>query len=200
MFCNISGDIMTFKVDGKIEPFRATGHYPLLIGYDARGEALYLAQIWNNGCCYGLVRDGESTATFTDTQGETIVVNSFDVVVLRYDPCGKHSNYASTIDGALDSTGPLHWRRYWPQKDPALLTLINNMRNELGDWQKNSLDNLVSEFDKIFYASSTDEIFKSNDAFRLVTPKRKRIDFSPKVLYVNIFPIRFHYIPGLNVL
>lgn len=196
MLCDLD-NAMELWIYEEEKYFEATGHYPILGGYDELGEALYLAHHSKNGkLLFGSVKDGASRAILTDEIGELYLVDQFGVMALRYNPSDMISSNASTIDGALDPTGPLHWRKYWPEKDPALPRLLDNLRDGLDDEEKRlleiqiaNLDVIISELDKIIFnmrfneeaeqekevGSSQDEKSNSNDVIRSVTSKRKHV-------------------------
>ncbi len=111
--------IVCICVVGQKSPFNATGHYPILGGYDPTGQLLYVAaarleHVWH----FTTVRDGASTAVYTDEVGETYTTNRFFVLALRHDPCDFAPPYPRARKGAMDPTGPVFWLRFWPEKDP----------------------------------------------------------------------------------
>ncbi len=38
-------DMLYIRIDGESRPFDATGHYPVLAGYNASGEPLYVTKV-----------------------------------------------------------------------------------------------------------------------------------------------------------
>lgn len=118
-----ASEVTAIEVGGN-GPFCATGHYPILVGYDESGRALYLAHTASDSSSRATcVLDGSSNAIFTDETGKTQPVSKYMVAVLRYDPSDWKAHYASTVGGTVDPTGPLHWRKLWPVEDPALRRL-----------------------------------------------------------------------------
>ena len=105
------------EVDGNVGPFDATGHFPVLVGHDPSGEALYLALIELSRSdeepyqVFGCVKDGASMATYKDGDSlRTHVARKFKVLALRYDPSDLYLPYE--FEGILDRTGPLFWMKY----------------------------------------------------------------------------------------
>jgi len=114
-------------VDGKRNPFDATGHYPLLAGYDTCGRARYLAMAVNMSLIdssgietyyFSCVAEGESTMTFFDEDGEMHVTQEFSILVLCHDPSDLHQPFPLGHERAMDQTGPLFWLKYLPTTDP----------------------------------------------------------------------------------
>jgi len=102
-------------------PFLPTGHYPILAGY--RDESvLYVAAVKINQVYYfTCVEEGAYSVTYTDEFGETHNSRQFLVLTLRHDPSDITQPYPHIPDGAMDPTGPLHWLKFWPEKDPDYL-------------------------------------------------------------------------------
>ncbi|KLO06379.1 hypothetical protein SCHPADRAFT_895489 [Schizopora paradoxa] len=104
--------------------FGATGHFPLLAGYDNQTcRELYVALVhfpeeevdpWY----FTFVEDGASFATYTDEVGQERTTDEFFVLALRHDPSDLPPPYPQACKGAMDPTGPLHWLSFWPKKDP----------------------------------------------------------------------------------
>jgi len=115
----LNGRMVTcLSVDGQKARFDTTGHYPILAGYGKDGTSLYVAAIrlellWYFTC----VKDGASTATYTDEIGESHITHKFFVLALRYDPDSFTSPYPRAHKGAMDPTGPVFWLKFWPEKD-----------------------------------------------------------------------------------
>lgn len=120
---------------GENEFFDATGHFPILVGFDDSDNALYLSEVEQLETC---VFDGSSSAVYTDELGKTTTYQKFDVMALRYDPSDldapgyEHLRYmnddARFAEDAMDPTGPLRWHKLWPVEDPSVgrqITLYN---------------------------------------------------------------------------
>lgn len=105
-------------------PFYATGHYPILAGYDQSGNALFVAQCAprrpDRFPYYSNVADGASYASVKNGAGEIKDITDFNVLVLRYDPCDLRAHICTTKGAPMDPTGPLAWRKYWPEMDPGI--------------------------------------------------------------------------------
>lgn len=110
-------------MDSKTGQFCASGHYPILAGYDHSGSALYIAQFNSNANChcdtsdttnserlrkqrerekfdgyphrllFAGVPDGASTATSMDIYGNKKTTADFKVLLHGYDPCDWTSAY-----------------------------------------------------------------------------------------------------------
>jgi len=111
--------VVCLSVVGQDLPFEATGHYPILAGYDDTGEPLYVAVVrvdllWH----FTTVRDGTSIVFYSDEVGQTHMAEKFIVLALRHDPCDSPVPYPRARKGAMDPTGPVFWLRFWPEKDP----------------------------------------------------------------------------------
>ncbi len=111
--------VVCLSVVGQDLLFDATGHYPILAGYDDAGEPLYIAVVrvdllWH----FTTVRDGASIVFYSDEVGQTHMVENFFVLALRHDPCDSPAPYPRARKGAMDPTGPVSWLRFWPEKDP----------------------------------------------------------------------------------
>ncbi len=141
--------------NGAGRPFNATGHYPILVGYDNSENAVYLAWIPATGD-FACITDDASTVTYVDHfGGDTHTTTEFCVLALRYDPCDVIPHPSRAINGALDPTGPLFWLQLWPEKDPDYDELENRSKNSilqfedwrlvefLDKWSKRPLDKSV---------------------------------------------------------
>ncbi|KLO08844.1 hypothetical protein SCHPADRAFT_931543 [Schizopora paradoxa] len=141
---NISIDVLLYDCYhlayigvGKADSFEATGHFPILAGYDESGRALFCAEgdrsvSWR----WTSVLDRSSIAIFKDVFGEQRASQRFKVLGLRFDPSDIKEDSASDFEGAKDPTGPLHWRSVWPSEDPSLSYIMgefgyNRMKEEL---------------------------------------------------------------------
>ncbi|KLO08851.1 hypothetical protein SCHPADRAFT_1000671 [Schizopora paradoxa] len=133
---NISVDILIYGPEevlelevGEDDSFDATGHFPILLGYDESGRALYCARDKFSGdrnvFFRGIVgvADGSSSGIFMKYPRKKRNSKKFGVLVLRFDPSDVVAHNANNVEGALDPTGPLHWRRLWPLEDPSLQSL-----------------------------------------------------------------------------
>lgn len=116
-------ELMEIWVDA-VYPFILTGHFPILVGYTKLGGALYCARDSSQHFSLACVEAGSKYAVFQNDSGEKQSLEYFWVTVLRFDPCAITAHHASRIQGAMDPTGPLHWRRIWPSEDPSLQSLI----------------------------------------------------------------------------
>ncbi|KLO07255.1 hypothetical protein SCHPADRAFT_945441 [Schizopora paradoxa] len=120
--------LLTIKV-GEADSFDATGHFPIITGYDKSGRALYYAEAYWDRLKSSLsssVLDGSKTVMFADELGKAQTSNKFTVEVLRYDPTDLLERPASCLEGAMDPTGPLHWRKLWPARDPHFQSLMSD--------------------------------------------------------------------------
>ncbi|KLO08853.1 hypothetical protein SCHPADRAFT_1000672 [Schizopora paradoxa] len=129
---NISVDILhhpneeILKIEiGEVDSFNAAGHYPILAGYDQSTCALYCAECNFYPRIITCVNDGSSNAVFVDEHGEIQTTRKFTVLVLRFDPSDIIAHHTNDFEGAMDPTGPLHWRRLWPAEDPSLQSMMH---------------------------------------------------------------------------
>ncbi|KLO06424.1 hypothetical protein SCHPADRAFT_933077 [Schizopora paradoxa] len=126
-------DILPYNVDevieidvGGTESFNATGHFPVLVGYDESCRALYCAlQRWGLKLYSSCVIDGSSNAVFSRDIEESWISDVFSVMALRSDPSDTITHAASCVEGAMDPTGPLHWRELWPEEDTCVKSLMD---------------------------------------------------------------------------
>ncbi len=146
---SLSGDaVLWLSVNGDDAPFDATGHYPILAGYDSSENPLYVAAVRLEFLCYfAPVAEGASTLTYQDELGDEHVSHDFFVLALRHDP----SDLAGTppnpriLGGAMDQSGPLFWLNFWPRKDPDYLAASDFA--ELDDDHLEAVLNGLSERD-----------------------------------------------------
>lgn len=105
-------DVLCINVDGQEKPFDATGHRPILAGYDSLGRAHYVAVVRFKATefVFTSVMGGGSSVRYTDGAGTHVTYN-FKVIVLRHDPCDFHPFYTCIPSGAIDPTGHLVWRK-----------------------------------------------------------------------------------------
>ncbi|KLO06943.1 hypothetical protein SCHPADRAFT_1002030 [Schizopora paradoxa] len=124
--------MLSLEINKKTGPFRTTGHYPILAGYDDRGDELYVAfsvltqslRVSARMSCgqYATIKDGAASAAFTELCGSSHTIQRFRVPVLRHNPCDITSAHPISVHNQrLDPTGPLAWLKYWPEKDPVIL-------------------------------------------------------------------------------
>ncbi|KLO06426.1 hypothetical protein SCHPADRAFT_1002353 [Schizopora paradoxa] len=104
----------------KDDIFNASGHFPILTGFDESGHALYFAHSSNFDTC---VADGSSNAVFKSNYGFTSSSDTFSVPVLRWDPSYFSAHPKICREGAIDPTGPLHWLELWPMETPHFRTI-----------------------------------------------------------------------------
>lgn len=115
----VSFSEQVFPYDGQGFPFDGTGHFPILAGYDDTGEPLYVAAVCLEFLWYfTTVKDGQSTAVYSDEVGKTHIANEFFVLALRHNPSDLPPPYPRARKGAMDPTGPVFWLKFWPEKDP----------------------------------------------------------------------------------
>ncbi|KLO09051.1 hypothetical protein SCHPADRAFT_1000526 [Schizopora paradoxa] len=111
--------IICLRVDGAKFHFDETGHFPILAGYGAFGEPLYIASvrvgdIWH----FTTVTNDAAEATYIDEVGDVHTVQTFFVLALRHDPTDLRPPHPRKRPGAMDPTGPFFWLKFWPKKDP----------------------------------------------------------------------------------
>lgn len=107
--------------------FDVTGHYPILAGLDPSGEPLYVALTADDPRAVSCVKNGASTASFTDRNGETlgvVRVDRFYILVLRHNPSDWYAHNETDIRDipadATDPTGPVFWLKDWPKRESSL--------------------------------------------------------------------------------
>ncbi len=102
---SLSGDaVLWLSVNGDDAPFDATGHYPILAGYDSSGNPLFVAAVRIEFLCYfAPVTEGASTLTYQDELGDEHVSHDFFVLALRHDPFDTSPPYPRARAGAIGS-------------------------------------------------------------------------------------------------
>ncbi|KLO18446.1 hypothetical protein SCHPADRAFT_886159 [Schizopora paradoxa] len=107
---------LSFGEGSNATPYDATGHFPILAGLKASGEELYIARskFYRSFAC---VAEGDSTICVEGRLGKDFEEDIFSVLCLRHDPCDSLPPYPHRSKGGKDSTGPLSWIRFWPDKD-----------------------------------------------------------------------------------
>lgn len=101
-----------FEVRGREQPFSATGHFPVLAGYDASGKELYVGRVTpldRSRHYFTYVSEGAASASYINKSGHRKSTHRFDVLVLRHDPCDVGMRVIP--EGAKFQTGPLYWLR-----------------------------------------------------------------------------------------
>ncbi|KLO08607.1 hypothetical protein SCHPADRAFT_893760 [Schizopora paradoxa] len=113
--------LVYLQIHGGTMSFNCTGHYPILAGYEeGTGEALYIAfarQNPHSPWYFTTVKDGASSATYTDENGEEKTALVFFVLALRHDPADLSPSYLPHRRGAKDPTGTVYWVEFWPRTD-----------------------------------------------------------------------------------
>jgi len=134
------------RVDGVEHPFDATGHFPVLAGYDTSGREIFVARAFfgdTNQPKFCYVCDGACSVSIVGKDGRGRTTSRFDVMVLRHDPCDVG---VEVPEGAKFQTGPVFWMR--KEKRHSFL-------KESESKTHSSFENRVSEFDSAD-SSSTD--------------------------------------------
>lgn len=138
----IDGNMVSWY-DVKGRGFFVEGHYPISAGYDRHGNSLYIAAVKRKFVFYfTCVKDGASTARYTDEIGDTHETNNFVVLVLRHDPTDLMPTYPRIPGGAMDQTGPLFWLKFWPQKNPDYSPTSDSAKSD-----DNHLESLLDSYD-----------------------------------------------------
>ncbi|KLO04344.1 hypothetical protein SCHPADRAFT_897102 [Schizopora paradoxa] len=114
-------EVIRIKIDEKFT-FDAIYHFPILSGHDESGRSLYIAGVHTRLTSFlTRVRDGSSSAVFVDEHGVSHSSDAFEVLALRFDPIDYRGvGTCRRAEGAMDPTGPLHWRRLWPAEVPCI--------------------------------------------------------------------------------
>ncbi|KLO08600.1 hypothetical protein SCHPADRAFT_893753 [Schizopora paradoxa] len=121
--------VMLLPSNGEGTTFSATGHFPI-IAFQRGTRApsfIGLAARKSGREVFVTVEEGGQTAMFCDWHGRPQFEHVFRVLVLRhdpidfsYEPTDPQRMRVQSRERALDSTGPLFWRQYFPDKDPDL--------------------------------------------------------------------------------
>lgn len=100
---------------GEEYPLDITGHYPILAGFDTSGMEMYIARV-DPFHSYAYVSNGARSVTVTDRRGTTMVVNRFEVMVLKHDPCDIDMQVIPK--DVMFQTGPFYWIRGEASSNP----------------------------------------------------------------------------------
>lgn len=152
--------LIYLRVHGSKFRFNVTGHYPILAGYNAIGEPLYLASVrlgdvWH----FTTVTNGASEATVLDELGKERTTQTFFVLALRHDPSDHQQPYPLVRKRAMDPTGPLYWLKFWPEKDP--------------DYKKEIIFRYDGPRESYFFSNKK----HSNEALRQFASDRRLVSF-----------------------
>ncbi len=79
--------------------------------------------------------------TYTDEVGDNHETDGFFVLALRYDPTDVEPPYPRTYPDAMDPTGPLHWLKFWSEKDPDYWPMSESARDD-----DDHLESLLNSF------------------------------------------------------
>ncbi len=105
--------VLWLRINGDEHPFDATGHFPVLAGYNASGREMYIARIWVDNhdvpSVFTYVVDGARNVSFLGRDGRRRTARRFDVLVLRHDPLDV--GVLEIPEGAKLQTGPVYWIR-----------------------------------------------------------------------------------------
>ncbi len=99
---------LTAQATSRFWPVTTTLTSPLYVA------AVRLEFLWY----FTTVKDGASTAVYSDELGEIHTAKKFFVLALRHNPSDLPAPYPRARKGAMDPTGPVFWLRFWPEKDP----------------------------------------------------------------------------------
>ena len=107
--------------------FDVQGHHPVLAGITEQGQKMFLAYTYDPVCDSLCISDGAENVQILGEDGAYKVVDTFAVLMLRYDPHEYHDDYwyeecadglRVTLPVGNDPTGPFSWRQYgeddWP--------------------------------------------------------------------------------------
>ncbi len=117
--------VLWLRIAGSNSPFDTTGHYPILAGFSQRGEPIYVAAAKVHHTYYfTCVEDGASAMTRWERsiKQESFSLSLFVTIVTP--------PYPRTPTGAMDPTGPLHWLKFWPERDPDYAALTDSAWND----------------------------------------------------------------------
>ncbi|KLO13893.1 hypothetical protein SCHPADRAFT_940000 [Schizopora paradoxa] len=114
-------DVFFLEVYGHSSPFDATGHYPILAGFNSEDESeeLYTAIVFYDDAddgdavlskkCLVHVGDGARVVSYVDGKGNQRKTDRFFVMVLRYDPSDREYRHRDIPSSAVFQTGPAYW-------------------------------------------------------------------------------------------
>lgn len=111
--------VLWLGVEASERGFDVTYHYPVLAGHNSLGVPLYVAKArGENMYHFTCAEDGAVEVKYLDEMGDECATSDFLVLALRQDPSDMRPPYPPTHHSAMDPTGPLHWLKFWPEKDP----------------------------------------------------------------------------------
>ncbi len=158
-------------------PFNPTGHYPVLAGFDPSGKALYVAHDSdfppgpNFFTCEESIVQAEDSKSYpfsSEPNGKPFGTGKVYVLSLQHDPSDIQPPYPNTPQGAMDPTGPLHWLRFWPNKDPEFPNEFNTIHG------LHHLEKFLDIMSRPTKPTDTDQdhISELRDAICVVDPKK----------------------------
>ncbi len=110
--------VMWLPIDGHKSRFNSTGALSRSRGVRREQRPLYVAAVETyDDYCFTVVADGASTVRYMDEDGDEYETHKFLILALRYDPSDLTPPYPCASYGAMDPTGPLHWLKFWPERD-----------------------------------------------------------------------------------
>lgn len=136
-----SGHAVWWEIRGY---FDAWQYFPVLAGRAPCGEPFYIARVEGDNTHYlTCVEDGAQYVRYFDDCGDEHNAEVYDVLVLRHQPPTVTAPDSSgTHRGAMDSTGPLHWLQFWPEKDACYCAVSEFARQD-----DCHLESLLNSFD-----------------------------------------------------